>query len=184
MARLLWGHIPWLKNKKKKIMATFWDSREMKGARVHGMLGVYDGWWMESDTIYGTTSNGKELVPAVQQWHIWRYLCRWFGGWDCSLVRTASTLPHWQYRWKETLHLDFSTLIFCTERRWRTRFIKIVSGAIRHTQPRLDLKFRFLLSDCDSESLFIPPGAIWRPAHEYSNAIRPKDTPCQCWFLP
>lgn len=47
---------------------------------------------------------------------------------------------------------------FSAERRWRTRLIKIVSGAIRHMQPRLDLKFRFPLSDSDSESLFIPPG--------------------------
>lgn len=101
---------------------------------------------------------GKRLVGAVQQEHIWRYLWRWFGSWECSLVQTASTLPHWQYRWKERLHLNFSTLIFCTERRWRTCLIKISSGAIHHIQPQLDLKFRFLLCDSDSESLFIPPG--------------------------
>lgn len=115
---------------------------------------------MESDTIYGPPCDGSELVAAAQQQqqHVWRWLARWFGAWDCSLVQTASTLLHWQNRWEETLHLHFSTLIFCTERRWRTRLIKTVSGAIRHTQPRLDLKFRFPLSDSDSESLFIPPG--------------------------
>lgn len=118
------------------------------------------GLWMENkESLYNSSlckTSYQEttwlwFISRTYEWFVWHYLYRCFRV-ETSLVQTStSTLLYWQFLWKIMPHHNFSTLIFCTERTWRTCLIKTISRAI---SQMLDLNFLFLL---------------WLQAHEYSN---------------
>lgn len=158
------------------IMATLWDSAL---ARVHDILGakckvvcVMGGEWkvthnFQQQKAYewglavalDTTCVGDLGVEAVL--------------WSRLLERNASP---------QLLHTHF-----LLKEGWREHAsLKLSLEQSVTKQPRLDLKFRSLLPDSDSESLFIPPpgGQFDDQLMNIQTLSAPKDTPCQCWFLP